>query len=178
MTDPKELGLAPVQKLPPQDGATPPRFRARKAEAPSPPPEPERRRPEWSARGAVVLGLVSLLLLFGGFGLWSWGARIAGAVVASGQVEVEQRRQVVQHPDGGVVAEILVHEGETVDAGQPLIRLDGTLLNTELAIVEGQYFEILARRGRLEAERADRKQITFPEELIEAAAARAGLTAA
>lgn len=177
MTDPKELGLAPVQKLPPQDGATPPRFRARKAEAPSPPPEPERRRPEWSARGAVVLGLVSLLLLFGGFGLWAWGARIAGAVVASGQVEVEQRRQVVQHPDGGVVSEILVHEGEAVEAGQPLIRLDGTLLNTELAIVEGQYFEILARRGRLEAERADRTQITFPDELIKAAAARAELKA-
>ena len=177
MTDPKELGLAPVQKLPPQDGATPPRFRARKAEAPSPPPEPERRRPEWSARGAVVLGLVSLLLLFGGFGLWAWGARIAGAVVASGQVEVEQRRQVVQHPDGGVVSEILVHEGEAVEAGQPLIRLDGTLLNTELAIVEGQYFEILARRGRLEAERADGKRIAFPEELLAAAATRTELKA-
>ncbi|WP_457621027.1 HlyD family type I secretion periplasmic adaptor subunit [Paracoccus aurantius] len=109
--------------------------------------------------------VIALLVL--GLGAWSVRARIAGAVVASGQVEVEQRRQVVQHPDGGVVAEIMVHDGETVEAGQPLIHLDGVLLATELAIVEGQYFEILARRGRLEAERADKNEISFPDELVE-----------
>ncbi|MTH63305.1 HlyD family type I secretion periplasmic adaptor subunit [Paracoccus shanxieyensis] len=135
---------------------------------PMTPPAPPPRRPEWSARGAIILGLVALVLLIGGFGLWAVTARIAGAVVASGQVEVEQRRQVVQHPDGGVVQDILIHEGETVTAGQPLVRLDGTLLNTELAIVEGQYYEILARRGRLEAERADSKTITFPDEILSA----------
>ncbi|WP_170295217.1 HlyD family type I secretion periplasmic adaptor subunit [Paracoccus aestuariivivens] len=139
------------------------------------PPAPPASRPEWSARGSIILGLVALALLVGGFGIWSITARIAGAVVASGQVEVEQRRQVVQHPDGGVVAEILAHEGETVVAGQPLIRLDGALLGTELAIVEGQYFEILARRGRLEAERADLTEITFPEELVSEARSRPDL---
>jgi flagellar biosynthesis protein FlhA len=71
-----------------------------------------------------------------------------------GQVEVEQQRQVVQHPDGGVVEEIAVTDGQSVAAGDLLIRLDGSLVKTELTIVEGQYFEILARRGRLEAERA------------------------
>jgi len=179
MTDPSELGRAPVEKLsPPTAGReAPPRFRARRAESPAPPPAPVRKRPEWSARGPVLLGLLALLVLIGGFGLWAWTARIAGAVVAPGQVEVEQRRQIVQHPDGGVVAEILIQDGESVSAGQPLIRLDGALLNTELAIVEGQYFEILARRGRLEAERADRKQIAFPPDLIEAAAKRPELKA-
>lgn len=135
-------------------------------------PTPIPPRPEWSARGAVILGLVTMALLVGGFGLWAITARIAGAVVAAGQVEVEQRRQVVQHPDGGVVDEILVHEGQTVTAGQPLIRLDGALLQTERTIVEGQYFEILARRGRLEAERADKKEVIFPAELIEQARTR------
>ncbi|WP_246098821.1 HlyD family type I secretion periplasmic adaptor subunit [Paracoccus laeviglucosivorans] len=139
-----------------------------------PPPKP---RPEWSARGAIVLGLVSLVLLIGGFGIWAFNARIAGAVVASGQVEVEQRRQVVQHPDGGVVSEILIHDGEPVTSGQPLVRLDGTLLSTELAIVEGQYFEVLARRGRLEAERADKREITFPDDLIAEAKKRPDLNA-
>ncbi|MDS9466286.1 HlyD family type I secretion periplasmic adaptor subunit [Paracoccus sp. MBLB3053] len=124
-------------------------------------------RPQWSVRGPVILGLMVIALLVLGLGAWSVRARIAGAVVASGQVEVEQRRQVVQHPDGGVVAEIMVHDGETVEAGQPLIHLDGVLLATELAIVEGQYFEILARRGRLEAERADKNEISFPDELVE-----------
>lgn len=129
-------------------------------------------RPEWSARGAVILGLVSMALLVGGFGLWAITARIAGAVVAAGQVEVEQRRQIVQHPDGGVVDEILVHEGQTVTAGQPLIRLDGALLETERTIVEGQYFEILARRGRLEAERSDKKEVIFPADLVKEAHSR------
>lgn len=141
------------------------------AKVPGPPPPPP-VRPDWSARGSVALGLFALALLIGGFGLWSVGARIAGAVVASGQVEVEQRRQIVQHPDGGVVSEILVHEGESVAAGQVLIRLDGALLGTEMTIVEGQYFEILARRGRLEAERADIKDIAFPEELTRQASTR------
>lgn len=179
MTDPQETGRAPVEKRSPDDPApaTPPHFRARRAEMPAPQPPAPPRRPEWSARGPVILGMVTLLLLFGGFGLWAWTARIAGAVVAAGQVEVEQRRQVVQHPDGGVVAEILIHDGEKVSAGQVLVRLDGTLLATELAIVEGQYFEILARRGRLEAERADLKQITFPEELVSTAADRPELKA-
>ncbi len=172
MTDPDKLGRAPVARSSDDMAArtTPPRFRAKASDVPHPPPPVAEKRPEWSARGAILLGLFALVLLIGGFGLWSWSARIAGAVVASGQVEVEQRRQVVQHPDGGVVAEILIHDGETVAAGQPLIRLDGALLNTELTIVEGQYFEILARRGRLEAERAETPEITFPDELIEAAA--------
>lgn len=130
-----------------------------------------------SARGPVLLGLLALALLLGGFGLWSVTTRIAGAVVASGQVEVEQNRQVVQHPDGGVVAEILVKDGDLVAAGAPLVRLDGTLLASELAIVEGQFFEILARRGRLEAERDDARTIRFPDELVRTAGASPAIAA-
>ena len=40
------------------------------------------------------------------------------------------------------------------------------LLKSELAIVEGQFFEILARRGRLEAERDDTDHLAFPAELV------------
>lgn len=148
---------------PPREPALPPRDPT--PLRPEPPPAPR----HWSARGGLVLGFLGLLILLGGFGAWAWGARIAGAVVAPGQVEVELLRQVVQHPDGGVVDQILVREGQEVAAGAPLIRLDGTLLRTELAIVEGQYFEVLSRRGRLEAERADAAEVTFPEVLLETA---------
>ncbi|MCF3973033.1 HlyD family type I secretion periplasmic adaptor subunit [Paracoccus salsus] len=120
--------------------------------------------------------MLGIVVLIGGFGLWGMQSRISGAVVAPGQVEVEQQRQVVQHPDGGVVSRIAVVEGQTVDAGDLLISLDGTLLATELVIVEGQYFEILARRGRLEAERADADQISFPEQLTSAAGTNEDLT--
>lgn len=159
------VAAAPAQPLPPVQPPAPPR--------PIAPPDPRR----WSVRGTLATGLVAIAVLLGGSTLWAMQSRIAGAVVASGQVEVEQQRQVVQHPDGGVVEEILVKDGQTVEAGQPLIRLDGNLLRTEHAIVEGQYFEILARRGRLEAERGDAETMRFPDELLAAAEGNADLQA-
>lgn len=119
----------------------------------------------YSARGAVLLGLLGVVLLVGGFGLWSVAARINGAVIAHGQVEVERHHQIIQHPAGGVVESVPIRDGQQVEAGELLIRLDGTTLRSELAIVESQYFEVLARRGRLEAERADRPFPEFPAEL-------------
>ena len=117
----------------------------------------------------MMLGTITLLILVGGFGLWGVMAEISGAVVASGQIEVDQNRQIVQHPDGGVVAEIAIDEGDSVIAGQTLIKLDPTLEKSELAIIEGQLFELMARRGRLEAERDGNKTIDFDATLKERA---------
>ncbi|MDX8352732.1 HlyD family type I secretion periplasmic adaptor subunit [Cognatiyoonia sp. IB215182] len=122
----------------------------------------------WSVSRHMVIGLVTLGILVGGFGFWSVTAQITGAVITSGQVEVDRNRQIVQHPDGGVVEEILVDEGDAVEAGDLLIRLDATVLQSELAVVEGQLFEILARRARLEAERDDTDALTFSPILLEA----------
>ena len=127
---------------------------------------------KWSARRPVTLGLVTLALLVGGFGGWSVLTDISGAIIVPGQLEVEQNRQIVQHPDGGVVAEINVVEAQAVKAGDLLIRLDGTLLQSELAIVEGQLFEMRARRARLEAERDDKDAPVFSGELAEMAKTR------
>ncbi len=123
----------------------------------------------WSPRTPLMIGFLAILLLVGGFGTWSVMANISGAVVASGQIEVDQNRQVVQHPDGGVIAEINVQEGDLVDEGDILIRLDPTNLTSELVVVEGQLFELMARRGRLEAERDGAEAISFDPELIKAA---------
>lgn len=120
----------------------------------------------FSSRWYMGLGIIGLLVLVGGFGGWAVMANISGAIIASGQVEVDQNRQVVQHPDGGVVSEILVDEGDMVDAGDLLIRLDPINLKSELAIVESQLFEVTARRGRLEAERDGTDTIGFDAELL------------
>jgi HlyD family secretion protein len=125
-----------------------------------------------SARTSVIVGSVTAALLVLGFGVWSVASEIAGAVVASGQIEVSQNRQVVQHPDGGVVAEIAVKEAQPVKAGDLLIRLDGALVKSELAIVEGQLFEVMARSARLEAERNDAPAPEFSGELPELAKTR------
>ncbi|WP_146588469.1 HlyD family type I secretion periplasmic adaptor subunit [Puniceibacterium confluentis] len=116
---------------------------------------------DFPLRTPMLLGLLSLVVLVGGFGTWAATTNISGAIIASGQIEVDQNRQVVQHPDGGVVAEILVDEGDTVDAGAPLIRLDPSRIQSDLTIVEGQYFELAARRARLQAERDGRDSVTF-----------------
>lgn len=122
-----------------------------------------------SARFSLTLGVVALAILLGGFGGWSVFSRIAGAIVASGQVKVEQNRQVVQHPDGGVVDQVNVREGDLVNAGDVLVVLDAVQLRSELTIVENQFFELLARRGRLSAERDDTPEISLDPELIGAA---------
>ncbi|MEL6887717.1 MAG: HlyD family type I secretion periplasmic adaptor subunit [Pseudomonadota bacterium] len=120
----------------------------------------------WSARTPVVVGFLGLAVLLGGFGVWATQTEIAGAIIASGRIEVDQNRQIVQHPEGGVVAKISVKEGDTVEAGELLLQLDVAQLRTRLAIVEGQLYELMARRGRLDAERDDRDEITFDPELL------------
>lgn len=121
----------------------------------------------WSARGPLALGFAVLLVLLGGLGAWGATTRIAGAVIAPGRVEVAQNRQVVQHPDGGVVAELLVEEGDRVERDQLLIRLDAEQLGSELAVVEGQLLEVLARRARLEAEEAGAEALAFDPYLLD-----------
>ena len=105
------------------------------------------KKDAYSARRHIVIGVLALAVLVGGFGTWAVVSQIAGAVIASGRIEVDRNRQVVQHPDGGVVAEIEVKEGDLVEVGQTLIRLDSTSLHSELTIAESQLFELRARRG-------------------------------
>lgn len=133
--------------------------------------------PALSIRQPVIAGLAATLALALGFGLWATLTTIAGAVVAPGRIEVERDRQVVQHPEGGVVAEILVTEGARVTAGQPLLRLDGAALMSELTIVEGQLSELSARAARLGAERDGLDQPAFPPELLARAAVSAEVAA-
>lgn len=121
---------------------------------------------KWSAGWALTIGITTLFILVGGFGAWAVKAQITGAIVSTGKIEVDQNRKIVQHPDGGVVQDILVEEGDTVAEGAILIKLDDTLLASELTIIEGQLFEMMARRGRLEAERDNELGVDFDDELM------------
>ena len=122
-------------------------------------------RPRWTARWPLAVGFLALLLLVGVIGYWSVTARIAGAVISSGMIQVESNRQVVQHPDGGVVGEILAKDGDSVEAGQILLRLDDTLLASELKVIEDQLDEIAARKLRFTAERDDADGFDLTEDL-------------
>lgn len=126
----------------------------------------------WSMRRPLTLGFATLAVLVFGFGYWGSQTTLSGAIIAPGQVEVEQNRQVVQHLDGGMVAEIRVAEGDRVAAGDILLRLDGTQIVSELAIVEGRLSELTARRARLEAERDGAPAPAYPQDLLDLAAAK------
>ena len=122
----------------------------------------------WSPRKPLTLGLIAVLLLVGGLGTWAVTSTLSGAIVASGMIEVESNRQAVQHPDGGVVDTVLVREGDKVDAGQVLIRLDRERLTSELSIIESQLFKLMAQRGLYEAERDGATEIAFDPEITSA----------
>ncbi|MBO9472819.1 HlyD family type I secretion periplasmic adaptor subunit [Shimia sp. R10_1] len=124
----------------------------------------------WTARKPLTYGCIALLVLVGGFGAWAVGSELAGAIVASGRVEVDRNRQVVQHIDGGVITEIAVDEGDRVEQGQLLLRLDDADLLSELVVTEGELWEVMARRGRLEAERDSASEIIFDPLLMDAGA--------
>ncbi len=123
-------------------------------------------RPQYSARLPMIVGFFALVLLVGGIGLWSVRTQIAGAVVASGMIVVENNRQVIQHAEGGIVGTIEARDGDSVQAGDLLIRLDDTFLRSELAVAELQLVELRARRARLEAERDGADAPDFPDDLL------------
>ena len=111
------------------------------------------------------------LLLCGyvlGFGTWSVFAPIESAAIASGVVENETSRKTLQHLEGGIVREILVAEGDNVEVGQTLLRLDPTKARAERRGLTGQILEAKAREARLLAERGEADDIVVPSEFQDA----------
>jgi HlyD family type I secretion membrane fusion protein len=119
-----------------------------------------------SARGPVVAGLAIFALAVGGFGSWAALAPLSSASIAPGIVVVEGSRKTVQHLEGGIVKEILVAEGSTVEAGQVLVRMDGTRPRALYDLLRSEYSAALAIEGRLLAERDDSDNITFSSEVL------------
>ncbi|WP_348827945.1 HlyD family type I secretion periplasmic adaptor subunit [Halomonas sp. RT37] len=111
-------------------------------------------------------GLAILLVAFGGFGVWSVTAHLAVSVVAPGSVSVESFTKTIQHLEGGIVADVLVEDGDHVEAGDPLIVLDDTQALAQQRIAETEYLITRASEVRLLAEQADSDSLVFPPELI------------
>ncbi len=110
------------------------------------------------------------VITFGIFGFIAWAVLtpLSSAVIASGVVKVDSNRKTVQHLEGGVVQEVLVRDGDTVNAGDLVLRLDATRARAQLAILQGTYNANLAQKARLVAERDELAEIRFSEELANA----------
>ncbi|HUH88510.1 MAG TPA: HlyD family type I secretion periplasmic adaptor subunit [Pusillimonas sp.] len=112
-------------------------------------------------------GLVILLLGFGGFVYWSAFAPLDAGVPADATVHVAGNRKVIQHLEGGTVEEILVREGDQVDAGEVLLRLNRTRALAEQGVVSSQYITARVIEARLLAERDGLSTIVHDPELME-----------
>ena len=119
-----------------------------------------------TARPAIIAGCVIVLVTFVGFGGWATTVHIASAAIGQGTIGVSLRRQTVQHLEGGIIAELRVREGSYVKAGDLLIRLDDTKLRTSYDLYRNQYLIALGEKARLEAQRDDLPEVTFPRELL------------
>ncbi|MBF8223658.1 HlyD family type I secretion periplasmic adaptor subunit [Halomonas sp. 328] len=112
------------------------------------------------------LGWGILLVAFGGFVAWALSASLAVAVVAPGTVSMASFTRTVQHLEGGTVREILVADGDRVEAGQPLVVLNATQPRSQLQIARTQYLLGRAMETRLLAEQRGAALLTFPDELL------------
>lgn len=109
---------------------------------------------------AIVGGFVAILFLLAAF------VPIGGAVIGTGKVGVESRVKRIAHPTGGVIAEIPVAIGDHVETGQLLMRLDDRVTGADATYSNLTVEQLLAQRGRLEAERLGTGAIRFPPELL------------
>jgi HlyD family secretion protein len=118
-------------------------------------------------RRYTIAGIAVVIFLTGGVGVWAGTMHIAGALIAPGTIVVDSNVKKVQHPTGGVVGEVRVHDGDHVKAGDLLVRLDDTVARASLAIVTKGLTEFEARRARLAAERDRADTIKFPDGLLQ-----------
>jgi HlyD family secretion protein len=115
----------------------------------------------------IRYGSALVAILVFGFGGWAAIGKIAGAVIAQGSVAVDSNVKKVQHPTGGVVGQIYVHDGDHVTAGQLLIRLDETASRADLEIVRKALDELYARKARLGAELDGADAVAVPPALAD-----------
>jgi len=115
------------------------------------------------------LGLWALAIGFGGFLLWAAIAPLDEGVAAAGVVAIDTKRKTVQHLSGGIVKEVLVREGDEVNEGQSLIRLDSAVARANHESVRQRYLGLRAMQGRLQAEQTGAGSIAFHPDLQAAA---------
>lgn len=134
--------------------------------------------PQGSGRSAPVKGahrsirlhlrfaIAAVVLLAGGIGGWAATTELSGAVIAMGQLVVDSNVKKIQHPFGGVITELNVRDGDRVQAGDILVKLDGTETRANLAIVSKALDELYAVQARDDALRDGAASVSFPPDLM------------
>jgi protease secretion system membrane fusion protein len=132
-------------------------------------------RPRGGANGSIDLndakprrwGWLLVIAGFGGFMAWAATAPLDAGVPSPGTVVVAGNRKAVQPLVGGKIVELTVGDGDTVKAGQLLVRFDSTQARSQYDVARGQWFSTTAVEARLVTERTGRPQVRFPDELVQ-----------
>lgn len=105
------------------------------------------------------------LIFFALFLFWALTAPIDAGVSVQGNVVVVGNRKAVQHPSGGVIQEILVKEGDEVQQGDVLLRVNPLKTDADMTTVQLEYISLLTSEARLKAERDGLGAINWGPEL-------------
>jgi len=116
---------------------------------------------------AARIGMWALGIGFGGFLLWAAFAPLDEGVAAPGQVTIDTKRKAVQHLSGGIVKEVLVHEGQTVKEGQVVIKLDDAVAKANFESTRQRYLSLRAMQARLLAEQVGAQMVQWHPDLVE-----------
>ncbi len=117
---------------------------------------------QYSPWKIILLGLLIIIFFSGLTSVWVAIVPLHGAAQAPGVVVVNSKRKTIQHLEGGIIKEILVHEGDLVEMGQPLIVLDSDQTSATVGMYEFQIYAETAAIERLRAEKEDLPSIQFP----------------
>jgi HlyD family secretion protein len=116
-------------------------------------------------RSIVLFGIGTLAIAAAAFTAWGVSAPLGSAVIASGQLTVESHRKPVAHLEGGIVREILIREGDNVQAGQTLLHLDATQADAARDGLAAQRDALLVLDARLTAEQEGSTALILADEL-------------
>jgi adhesin transport system membrane fusion protein len=118
----------------------------------------------------ILLGMVFVIVI--SFLIWADQAVLDEVTRGEGRVVPSGQTQVIQNLEGGILAEVLTSEGQIVEKGQVLMRIDNTVAESRLRELKQRYFSGLSTVARLEAEIAgvtDPEAIKFPDDLLQGA---------
>ncbi|WP_417459286.1 HlyD family type I secretion periplasmic adaptor subunit [Kordiimonas sp.] len=118
---------------------------------------------DYSSDRGLKLAKLVILFVFGFGGIWACTAPLGGAVIATGRVVAENHNRVVQHLEGGILSEVVVREGQRVEVGQELARLDSSRVVPQLENAELQRAVLQVQLARRRAEIQGLDEITLPE---------------
>ena len=118
------------------------------------------------ARRLIRVGLLVIMALVLGIGIWMVVTPLSGAAIAPGAVKVDMNRKTLQHQEGGIVKQIMVRDGSHVEAGQTLLVINDVRVDANYDLLVTQLDSEMAKASRLSAEGTLDGSVSYARELL------------